>query len=84
MIYERKQLPELYFIKHRHDNNDQFVDYEKTILNSSISPYVYNNDLMNTWLNKMQPLIAMLMDRMNVVKNFKNYMVDKDDYRLNS
>ena len=29
MIYEKKQLPELYFIKHRHDDNNQFVDYEK-------------------------------------------------------
>lgn len=84
MIFERKQLPELYFLKHRHDNNDQFVDYEKQILNSSVSPYIYNNDLMNTWLNKMQPLISQLMDRMNIVKNFKNYIVDKDEYRLNS
>ena len=84
MLYERKDLPELYFIKHRHDDNDNFVNYEEKILDSSLSPYIYNNDLMNAWLKKMQPLVSLLFDKMNVMKNFKNYMVDKYEYRHNS
>ena len=47
MLYQRKDLPELHYMTHRHDNNDQFVDYEKQILNSSLSPYMYENNLMN-------------------------------------
>ena len=58
MLFQRKDLPELYFIKHRFDTNDNYVDYESKILNNSLSPYIYKNDVMNTWLNKMQPIVA--------------------------
>ena len=83
MLLNRRELPEIYFMKHRHDNNEEFVDYEKQILDSSLSPYMYKNDLMNSWLKKMQPLVSLLFDRMNVIKNFKNYMVDKYYYQHN-
>jgi len=81
MLIERKEIPELYFLKHRHDDFKDYVDYEKQILNSSLSPYMYENDMMNSWLNKMQPLVSLLFDQMNVVKNFKNYIVDKYHYK---
>ncbi len=83
MIYERKDISELHKIKHRHDDNDQFVDYEKSILNSSLSPYMYENNLMNSWLNKMQPLVSIIFDQVNVVKNFKNFLVDKYYFKHN-
>ena len=81
MLIKRKEISELYVLKHRHDNNDQYVEYEDKILNSSLSPYIYNNNLMNTWLNKMQPLVSILFDEMNIMKNFKNYIVDKYYYQ---
>ena len=81
MLFERKDLPELYYLKHRNDNSKNHVDYESKILDSSLSPYIYKNDLMNSWLKKMQPLVSLLFDQMNMMKNFKNYMVDKYEYR---
>lgn len=81
MLYQRKQLPELYYMKHRHDTDNDFVDYEKKILNKSLSPYMYENNMMNGFLTRLQPLVALLFDQMNIVKNFKNYMVDKDWYK---
>jgi hypothetical protein len=81
MLYKRKQLPELYYIKHRHDTDEDFVDYEKNILNKSLSPYMYENNMMNGFLTRLQPLVALLFDQMNIVKNFRNYMVDKDWYK---
>ena len=84
MLFQRKDLPELYFIKHRFDTNDNYVDYESKILNNSLSPYIYKNDVMNTWLNKMQPIVALSFDKMNIIKNFKNYIVDKYEYRHSS
>jgi hypothetical protein len=77
MLYQRKDLPELHFMKHRLDDENNFVNYEDKILDSALSPYMYNNDVMNSWLKKMQPLVSLLFDQMNVMKNFKNYMVDK-------
>ena len=71
MLYKRKQLPELYYIKHRHDTDEDFVDYEKNILNKSLSPYMYENNMMNGFLTRLQPLVALLFDQMNIVKNFK-------------
>lgn len=81
MLFERKDIPEIFYIKHRHDDQDNHVEYETKILDSSLSPYIYNNDMMNTWLKKMQPLVSLLFDKMNIMKNFKNYMVDKYEYR---
>jgi hypothetical protein len=81
MLYNRKQLPELYYMKHRHDNDNDFVDYEKTILTKTLSPYLYQNEMMNGFLTRLQPLVALLFDQMNVVKNLKNYMVDKYYYK---
>lgn len=81
MLYQRKQLPELFYLRHRHDTDNDFVDYEKNILNKSLSPYMYENNMMNGFLTRLQPLVALLFDQMNIVKNFKNYMVDKDWYK---
>lgn len=81
MLYEKQNLPELYFMKHVHDDNANFVNYEKTILNNTLSPHLYENDTMNTWLNKLQSLVSILFDQMNIMKNLKNYMVDKYEYR---
>ena len=81
MLYERKQLPELNYMKHRHDDNDVYFDYEKNILDKSLSPYMYENDVMFGYLKRLQPLVSILFDHMNLIKNFKNYTVDKYYYK---
>ncbi len=81
MLYEERQLPELYYMKHRHDNDTDYVDYEKNVLDKSLSPYLFNNDLMNSFLKKLRKLISILFDQHNIIKNFKNYMVDKYYYK---
>ena len=81
MLYERKQLPELHYMKHLYDDDTNFVKYDETILDKTLSPYMFQNDLMNNWLKRMQPLVSILFDQMNIMKNWKNYMVDKYHYR---
>ena len=81
MLYKDRQLPELFYLRHRHDTDNDFVDYEKNILSRNLSPYMYENNMMNGFLTRLQPLVASLFDRMNIIKNFKNYMVDKDWYK---
>ena len=81
MLYERQNLPELYYMKHLHDDNKNFVDYEKKILNSTMSPYMFQNNTMNSWLQQLQSLLALSFDQMNILKNLKNYIVDKYEYR---
>lgn len=81
MLYRKKQLPEIYYMRHRHDNDNDYVDYENMLLDKTLTPYLYQNDTMNGFLKKLQPLVGLLFDQMNVVKNFKNYIVDKDWYK---
>lgn len=81
MLYDRKQLPELNYMKHRHDDDDSYLDYEKELLDRSLSPYMYENDTMNGFLKRLQSLVSILFDHMNTMKNFKNYMVDKYYYK---
>lgn len=83
MLIEDKELPELYYMKHRHDDNKDFIDYENSILDKSLSPYIYENDMMSSFLKRLQPLVAALFDQMNIAKNFRNIMVDKYYYKHN-
>lgn len=84
MYYEDQEIPELFFLKHRHDSDEDFVDYEKMILDKSLTPFMYNNSRMSTFLTSLQKLVSMFFDNMNIVKNFKNYMVDKYYYKHKS
>jgi hypothetical protein len=81
MLYEKKQNSELLFMKSRHNDNTSFVKYDESVLDNSLSPHIYKNDTMNTFLKLLQPLVSIILDHMNVVKNFKNYIVDKYDYK---
>ncbi len=81
MLYERKDLPEIHHMRHLHDDMSDYIPYEQMILDKTLSPYMFENSVMSKWLKKMQPLVAILFDQMNIMKNFKNYMVDKYHYK---
>ena len=83
MLIKQKQLNELYFIQHFNDTNDQFVDYEKQILTSSLSSFMLNNDTLNDFIKNIQPLVSLMFDQINIMKNFQNYIVDKYYYQQN-
>lgn len=81
MLYEDQELPELHFMKHRHDNNSDYVAYESNILDKRLSPNIYNSKLMAGYLDLLAPLVSNLFDRMNIMKNWNNYIVDKYYYK---
>ena len=83
MLFKDKELPEVFYMKHRHDDDTDFVDYENFILDKSLSPYIYENDMISGFLKRLQPLVASLFDQMNISKNFRNIMVDKYYYKHN-
>ena len=58
-----------------------FPTQKDKILDKTLSPYLYNNDLMFGFLKKIQRLVSMMFDNVNIVKNFKNYNVDKYYYK---
>lgn len=81
MLIEDKELPELYQMKHRHDSKDYYVDWGNNLLIKSLSPHLFKNDRMNAYLNKIQGMVSIMFDQHNIIKNFKNYIVDKYYYK---
>ena len=82
MLYNEKDIPELNVFFHRNDDlNKNYVDYEKVILNKSISSFIYNNPMMSSFLSQLNGLVSLFFDQFNVIKNFKNITVDKYFYK---
>ena len=81
MLLEDKELPELFQMKHRHDDSKDWVDWGNNLLIKSLSPYLFRNDRMNGFLVRTQKLVSILFDQQNIIKNFKNYIVDKYYYK---
>ncbi len=81
MLHDREQLPELRFMKQFHDDYRPNVNYENQLLKKSLSPYMYGNNTMNGFLDRLESMVSLIFDHMNLVKNFKNYMVDKYYYK---
>jgi hypothetical protein len=81
MLQDRKQLPELRFMKSFHDDKGVNFDYENNILKKSLSPYIYENKLMANFLYRLQPMMSLFFDQVSIVKNWRNYMVDKYYYK---
>jgi hypothetical protein len=81
MYFEDQYLPELYYMKHRNDSEGNNVDYGNNLLDKTLSPYIFGNNTMSGFLDLLKKPVVMLFDNFNIIKNFKNYTVDKYYYK---
>ena len=82
MLYNKKDIPELHEFYHRNDDlTKKYVDYENVILNNTLSSYIFNNPIMAGFLRLLNSSIAMFFDQFNIIKNWKNFTVDKYWYK---
>jgi hypothetical protein len=81
MLHEEKEIPEIYYMKHRHDDDKEWTDYENSMLDKMISPYIYENEMMRNFLKRLQPLVGKMFDQINVMANYRNYIVDKYHFK---
>jgi len=82
MLYNKKDIPELNTFYHINDNpKKKYMDYENVILEKSLSPYLYSNSKMAKFLSMLNGLVSLFFDQFNVIKNFKNFTVDKYYYK---
>ena len=80
-LLKDKHINELFNLKHRNDDlRYKPMDVENNILKKSLSGHMYENDIMNKYLDKLQKLTYVIIDQMHVMKNFKNFLVDKYYY----
>ena len=76
MLYKRVQLPELYKLRHRNDDTKE-LDYSQSLLDKTLSPFMFYNDNMNGFLKNLQVLLSIYIDKFNIIKNYKNYNTHK-------
>lgn len=81
MLYDDKRIKELNTIKHFHDSDVDYINYEDRILNKTISPRIFLNKTMDGFLNRMNKMVSLFFDNANIIKNWRNYTVDKDYYK---
>ena len=81
MLERDSKLDELYIMKHRNDDDYLYVEYENQIFYKTLSNHIFKNDMMFSFISKLQPLVSTFFDKMNLVKNFRNIMVDKYYYK---
>jgi hypothetical protein len=77
MLIEDKEIKELYDLKHNKDNYPKGFNYFDNILKKSLPPLLYKNPKLEIFLNKLEPMVAHFFDQMNIMKNWKNWYVDK-------
>lgn len=71
-------IPELYDLNHRHDNNlNQGYDYKENLLKDSLSKSLFQNDTTNSFLLKLQEIIALTVDSNVITRNWFNHTVNK-------
>lgn len=78
MLYNEKEIKELYDLKHRNDNLPyEGFDYENQLMNKSLSNYMFLNENMREYITYINKFLVLMYDRVHTVRNFKNYLVDK-------
>lgn len=73
----QKEINELFLLKHKHDRYPRGFNYLDYILKKTLSPFIYQNDNMNGFLLRLEPLVGQFFDRFNIIRNWRNWAVDK-------
>ncbi len=78
MLDKDKEIQELYFLKHSKDNlKHRHFPWEDNLLQKTTSNYIWKNPNMNTFLTLLNKPVTLMVEQMNVARNFFNYTVDK-------
>jgi hypothetical protein len=63
---------------------NQGYDYNTNgVLNSFVSPILYGNPRLATFLNKIDRLFVEIIESVKKLQFYQNYTIDKNDRRLN-
>jgi hypothetical protein len=75
MIEKDMQIKELYELKHMNDKIESGFDYEDGLLRTSFSNVMFQNDMTNTFLNKIKSLLIYTIESNLIARNWFNYTV---------
>jgi hypothetical protein len=71
-------ISELYDIEHRNDSNIHIgYDYQNNILKNTLSKQLFKNNNTNTFILKLQDMVALMFQSKVILRNWFNYTVNK-------
>lgn len=78
MLEQKSQIPELYYLKNKWNNNpNRHYPWEDNILKKTLSPNIFNNKNMRDYLLQLEEMVGLMLESVNIVRNFFNISVDK-------
>ena len=78
MLFDEKQIPELYYLKSKWNNNPNArFDWENNILKKSTSPILFNNPKTQGYLVRIEKMVSLMVDSIHIVRNYFNIGVDR-------
>lgn len=77
-IEESVQIPEMYILRHKHDNikNDGY-NYQDNLLPRTLSPVLYKNNTMSEFLKYLNNMTVIMIDTIMPVRNIFFYSHNK-------
>lgn len=83
MLKQNSEIPELFYLKSKWDDNpNKHYPWEDNILKKTVSPNTFNNGNMKDYLLQLEDLVSLMLESVNIVRNYLNIAVDKyyNDY----
>lgn len=80
IIYKNSQIPELYAVRHKHDElpkEDISFDYTMNLYKKSISPFILLNPKMREFTNYLSKIMSLMIDSGMELKNMFYFTHDK-------
>jgi len=77
MIEKDMQIKELYDLKHMNDKINSGFDYEEGLLRTTFSSVMFQNEMTNTFLNKIKSLLIYSIESNLIARNWFNYTVSR-------
>jgi len=78
MIEKQRHIPELFYLKTKWNNNpNRHFPWEDNMLKKTLSNNMFNNPNMSEYLLQLEQMISLLVESVNVIRNFFNISVNK-------
>jgi len=78
MLEKDSQIPELYFLKTRwNDNPNRHFPWEDNMLKKTLTPHIFNNPNMQEYLLELEKIVSLAVESINSVRNYFHIAVNK-------
>jgi len=78
MLDKDSQISELYFLKTKWNfNPNRHFPWEDNMFKKTVSPMLFNNPNLQSFLLKLQRNVALMVESVNIVRNYFNIAVSK-------